>query len=1212
MKQINKFLVLTSFLLSGLFTTNLLAGFDFTFNSDFTSNSDSNSIVINSEVESSDYQDFDPNPESCPDCDSPPEDNEETTCDSNRISNCSHSCLTIIPSSADYITYKKSSDPLFNDLLNFANELGFTECVGKYLVYKKNTSKLIGFMGLRVNQDLSDKISLLSFESSSLNSILVKFSISSDNITTLSLFDRTSGIEIDNGTVISSYGVFESLENVDWEDIQLIEDLVDFLNYRFEKRKCDWEGTGIANYLTLNETEFAENLRDPDMYLYAIELGYDSFIMANWTTFNNGEEAIFGVLQNMNEQQLIIIDTLNKSCILNFTVSENSISTVKVFTRDKGALLNITDLSIIETWGAEFHSCSSDRCFWACLLDFLASTAGAIWVGICGIACGLSRIACGICLSAVAIGAVWGCTDECNNDPCSHGHVCRPGTTRYHGCSGTIRLYKICNNDGMGWGSTHYDYCPTRHYCGTTSTGIPYQCIPYPQPQAAAHLLTSGSLDDTESVFFSSEGSVDDDGWIVEYYWTFGDGTYSYNANPNHIFCPGSYTVILRVMDNDGRTEYAYLYIRIYDDDSSPPSIQIEHEGTIYDGAPGYWHVTVEDPQSGLSEQTVKVDGVDKLISFSGNYLVPKSLGPHDIEVYAKNNDYDGCANDQEDDSKTETVTIVDDDTSAPVLDLTHTPPGGNLDSNPGFLEFSITEDDPGSHATGTLTIVGPYDFFYSKDYGEGIYQLDLSEIEVCEIGDYYVTLYAENNDEDRGQIDEEAVEIPCSFYIDDDDKDPPEITITIDEDYNWDPSGTLVHFQFTIDAYDASGYSSIYINIGDYTADFLGPHDAFLPEGIYDLTVTIWDNDNDRICEVDMLSSSESEKGIILDLTPPETVITLDPYYEDDLGNYYVTHLTEFSFFATDNVAGVDYTEYRIVGITEWLPAGLFTLEGYVDGLYSIDFYSKDMVDNFETIKSINVILVSVNVESYISRGQSEIINAFDVKFRKCKQDGIDGFMLVATNPGEIFYNIEVINDWPIMINTLSIDATLPEDFIMKGGTSIHIFLDGIEITNLCDIEGSIIKMYDVAPGALVKVIVHADYGLKGIFYPTLADFWVKSYTFYTEIQTNAGLLSQPGGGIMGTYGSSFDFNAYEKKVTAIAGFVKDEDGNPIANVIVELKLPDGSIQTTVTNSEGLYFFIELQATKHEIRFIYNGIPLEWMILNLLKDEVFWMDFLL
>lgn len=55
------------------------------------------------------------------------------------------------------------------------------------------------------------------------------------------------------------------------------------------------------------------------------------------------------------------------------------------------------------------------------------------------------------------------------------------------------------------------------------------------------------------SIVFSSNGSTDADGSISSYLWSFGDGTSSALANPNHTYeTPGQYTVELTVTDNDG------------------------------------------------------------------------------------------------------------------------------------------------------------------------------------------------------------------------------------------------------------------------------------------------------------------------------------------------------------------------------------------------------------------------------------------------------------------------------------------------------------------------------------------------------------------------------------------------------------------------------------------------------------------------------------
>ncbi|MCK4703334.1 PKD domain-containing protein, partial [Candidatus Bathyarchaeota archaeon] len=70
-------------------------------------------------------------------------------------------------------------------------------------------------------------------------------------------------------------------------------------------------------------------------------------------------------------------------------------------------------------------------------------------------------------------------------------------------------------------------------------------------PTANANGPYSGEASD--SISFSSAGSSDPDGTIAQYFWDFGDGTNSTDANPSHPYAePGTYTVSLKVTDNSG------------------------------------------------------------------------------------------------------------------------------------------------------------------------------------------------------------------------------------------------------------------------------------------------------------------------------------------------------------------------------------------------------------------------------------------------------------------------------------------------------------------------------------------------------------------------------------------------------------------------------------------------------------------------------------
>lgn len=78
------------------------------------------------------------------------------------------------------------------------------------------------------------------------------------------------------------------------------------------------------------------------------------------------------------------------------------------------------------------------------------------------------------------------------------------------------------------------------------------------QPSGAPIANANGpysSPDPNVAISFSSAGSNDPDGTIVSYFWEFGDGATSAQANPSHMYAAvGTYTVGLTVTDNDGKS----------------------------------------------------------------------------------------------------------------------------------------------------------------------------------------------------------------------------------------------------------------------------------------------------------------------------------------------------------------------------------------------------------------------------------------------------------------------------------------------------------------------------------------------------------------------------------------------------------------------------------------------------------------------------------
>ena len=103
-----------------------------------------------------------------------------------------------------------------------------------------------------------------------------------------------------------------------------------------------------------------------------------------------------------------------------------------------------------------------------------------------------------------------------------------------------------------------------------------------------------------------------------------------------------------------------------HDDDDTPPTIEIYYDGTYTTAYPGEWIVVIEDPESGLDDVQILVDGVEVIHETNLNGItlklyypnVPGIEGTHTIDVTAINNDKD-YVGDQESHTETGEVTIV-------------------------------------------------------------------------------------------------------------------------------------------------------------------------------------------------------------------------------------------------------------------------------------------------------------------------------------------------------------------------------------------------------------------------------------------------------------------------------------------------------------------------------------------------------------------------
>ena len=109
---------------------------------------------------------------------------------------------------------------------------------------------------------------------------------------------------------------------------------------------------------------------------------------------------------------------------------------------------------------------------------------------------------------------------------------------------------------------------------GATATSTRTIDVAQPNaPPAASFTATPTSGTVPLNVAFDATGSIDGDGSIVAYAWTFGDGNAAIGSAPSHTYtAAGTYTVTLTVTDNDGATAASTSTITATDPENVAPT----------------------------------------------------------------------------------------------------------------------------------------------------------------------------------------------------------------------------------------------------------------------------------------------------------------------------------------------------------------------------------------------------------------------------------------------------------------------------------------------------------------------------------------------------------------------------------------------------------------------------------------------------------------
>jgi len=309
-----------------------------------------------------------------------------------------------------------------------------------------------------------------------------------------------------------------------------------------------------------------------------------------------------------------------------------------------------------------------------------------------------------------------------------------------------------------------------------------------------------------EMIFFSDE-SIDSDGSIVNWSWSFGDGNRSFLQHPTHTFSDnGNYTVNLTITDNDNATNTTEQYIQIMNREPL-----------------AYYSITPDQPTTAqliqFTDTSTDVDGsiVNWTWDFGDGTI---SHQQHPTHQYTDNGEYQIS------------LSIRDDDGESNMTIGTL-----NISNQPPVCQFSLTPSKP-----STVSIINFTDNSFDADgvivnwtwdFGDGNTSYLKNPVHSYdENGEYLVSLLVKDDDGEchssSSVISIDNIKPQCcfSFPLDILTADPVDFT-----DTSIDSDGSIVNWSWSF---------------GDGNRSFLQhPTHTFSDSGNYTVNLTITDNDN-------------------------------------------------------------------------------------------------------------------------------------------------------------------------------------------------------------------------------------------------------------------------------------------------------------------------------------------------------------------------------
>lgn len=361
-------------------------------------------------------------------------------------------------------------------------------------------------------------------------------------------------------------------------------------------------------------------------------------------------------------------------------------------------------------------------------------------------------------------------------------------------------------------------------------TGIVNVSSPPNKPPKAKFVYVPANPTIQDVVSFVDQSS-DPDGSITSWLWDFGDGTTSQDSNPEHQYSnKGDYTITLTVTDNGGAQNSTEKILTI---DNIPPIALFTYSPT---------ELMVGEDVQFIDESTdPEGEPLSRLWNFGDGHTSTAKNPAHKYqskgtyEVTLTVTDDEGLTNDA-----SKTITVLN---KPPTASFTYTPTKPTIQDTISFLD---TSQDPYGSVVSWFWNFGDATNSTSQN----------SSHTFAQKGSFVVTLTVTDDDGAQSSFIQTVVvyNIPPDAY------------------FNYSPTNprTNTDVQFSDRSTDPENRTfSCLWDFGDgYTSDLQNPSHNFASKGDYNVTLTVWDDEN----ATDTFSMTVS----VTEPPPPETTVPI------------------------------------------------------------------------------------------------------------------------------------------------------------------------------------------------------------------------------------------------------------------------------------------------------------------------------------------------